>query len=131
MGGSKWGGSKWGGSKWREGKPSRHKTWPKSLQMSPALQIQSAEIHREIPIPENCPPENCPPENCPPENCPPENSGPEYRPAEISRTETCAETCAEPSQALLLALAGSQLEAIAAILRAHEARIGQELIMKR
>ena len=125
------GGSKWGGSKWREGKPSRHKTWPKSLQMSPALQIQSAEIHREIPIPENCPPENCPPENCPPENCPPENSGPEYRPAEISRTETCAETCAEPSQALLLALAGSQLEAIAAILRAHEARIGQELIMKR
>ena len=110
------GGSKWGGSKWREGKPSRHKTWPKSLQMSPALQIQSAEIHREIPIPENCPPEN---------------SGPEYRPAEISRTETCAETCAEPSQALLLALAGSQLEAIAAILRAHEARIGQELIMKR
>ena len=125
------GGSKWGGSKWREGKPARHKTWPKSLQMSPALQIQSAEIHREIPIPENCPPENCPPENCPPENCPPENSGPEYRPAEISRTETCAETCAEPSQALLLALAGSQLEAIAAILRAHEARIGQELIMKR
>ena len=125
------GGSKWGGPKWREGKPSRHKTWPKSLQMSPALQIQSAEIHREIPIPENCPSENCPPENCPPENCPPENSGPEYRPAEISRTETCAETCAEPSQALLLALAGSQLEAIAAILRAHETRIGQELIMKR